>query len=788
MIAHIKVASLIALGLALAAGTMPAIAAQQGGDAQIPKPPGNDSDVLTVGRALDRLAKEAEEWGTMHMSAALLVEPSTNFNFNLERGATNYFNEAKSEIQAVTAGSDQRSQAFSGAVQVQNMPGLPNSVTSINSSNLPNSSAIIGQNTNAQAVFSSPGFTAPLGLLPSLNAPNPTLNNLAALNIAAADQTTEAIFRLLGDPEKAAQYAGRKILYGVVTVSISPGYRTRKDYVADLGVLLRFEYVPARPEIIRRWVQGTNLTDEVRAAILVSYKLHTNADLMSRITWLGERSPFDQLNHASAGLNELKTKLDGTNAVLKALDAKAPRRKDQDKYDAFSASAGDLTAQYKKAKKNYQKVLAGLGSGLPDWSRAIPDDLIDTTNQPLAMAVSPLADRNVTDEASSQRNQAAFALSLSGLLQQAGLQAQAAAVEQYARRIERDSHTRTALPVITTYGDGGLFGWQVGPRFRAMDDPAVRKSGVPANVLDRQTFPALIIVGFNQDDLSPRLTVTSDNHVRVLEPYLAFRTVPRWVRLKDCWWGRLWQKRYSESDILRLSAGLVRTRELLKNLAQSTFDRTADLAKYRLRALSFDFFGNDTGQNFDVQQVTPLPEPPSAPVITAVLPDEIRLQPDDQGNPRPANLTFAIVGNNLKSAASITNAIGPVTDIKFSQSTNNNVLLFSATVTTNEPIVFALSARLTNNVGVVTTNVVFANKTVRVAFHNDANAPAAIVKTVQTPISPTSGVAEFTVRIATNAPPKALEAALSIMLNEINRAKPQDHSNVSVQVQAEQRK
>jgi hypothetical protein len=91
------------------------------------EPPSNQKmgippDVYTLGSAMDRLASDLEEWGSMQMSAPLLVLPDTNFNFNIQRGTSNYFFEAKNEIQGAAAFSEQTFQSLNAALQVQNDP------------------------------------------------------------------------------------------------------------------------------------------------------------------------------------------------------------------------------------------------------------------------------------------------------------------------------------------------------------------------------------------------------------------------------------------------------------------------------------------------------------------------------------------------------------------------------------------------------------------------------------------------------------------------------------------
>src|SRR6266404_4279922 len=106
--------------LSLVLLTSGAVAAQK--TEPSPHQTGIPGEVYVIGEAMDRLARQAEEWGTMQMSAPLLVEPLTNFNFNLQRGTSTYFSEAKNDIQIATAYSDQSFQSLNVALQVQNDP------------------------------------------------------------------------------------------------------------------------------------------------------------------------------------------------------------------------------------------------------------------------------------------------------------------------------------------------------------------------------------------------------------------------------------------------------------------------------------------------------------------------------------------------------------------------------------------------------------------------------------------------------------------------------------------
>lgn len=763
---------------------------------------GIPSDVYAIGAAIDHLERQAEEWGTIQMSAPLLVAPDTNFNFNLQRGTSNYFTEAKTDIQVGTASFDQslqsldvaaevrtdptaaaafkenlkqfqqQNQLYQGQVQqwqdtqmmlqrldhlqfsegissalaetnaatrlamlatlrsnlVSSLPTQPTYPTLNSSNNVPSLSNIIVPNTNAASVFSSPQMTGFGGLLAALKTPSPVLNNRMALNIAAGDQVTEAIFRLLGDPGKAAQFAGRQIFFGVATVSVNPGYRTKKDYAANLGILISLQYRPARPEVVLNVIRDkARLPKTVRAAIIANYNL-TNTTAFS----------------------DLK--------------------------------CDDLTNLWKDAEDTC------FDETLKWWVKSLPPELANPpVTRPMAMAISPLIDADVTDAASSLRHQTEFGLSLAGILQKAGLVAQASAIEQYTRRQEQDAHNRSAITAVNTYSAiGGLFGWQISPRFRSEEDPGAGKNG-PGNVLDSQTFPSLVMFGFNQNELYPLIT-NSNGKIEVSEPYLVLRSVPRWTPLKNGWW----QKRFSETDRLEASAWLVEAQQRLKSLSETcdpSYAGTADLAQTRLEALKYQMFGGVTGENFTPAQVVPLPEdkapdkPLAVPSFSYVFPSKIELNYDSNGNPQPTNLIFALLGNNLTNLDASKIAVTTGHAAATPASGSNTWMIVNTSITDGGDITFKAPWVFTNAGKSISIDVLSPTVSVIAKKTADPTAPKTVMKMNQTEAAAAGAPAELTISISPNADEKQMNAARSLIENQINKAKPAGgNTNVSIEV------
>src|SRR5687767_12616258 len=69
--------------------------------------------IQRTGWTLDQLERRLEQFGTITMSAPLLVPPNPDFAFDFKYGATNYFSDARNQIQGQAATSEKISQFFS---------------------------------------------------------------------------------------------------------------------------------------------------------------------------------------------------------------------------------------------------------------------------------------------------------------------------------------------------------------------------------------------------------------------------------------------------------------------------------------------------------------------------------------------------------------------------------------------------------------------------------------------------------------------------------------------------
>jgi len=125
------------------------------------------------------------------------------------------------------------------------------------------------------------------------------------------------------------------------------------------------------------------------------------------------------------------------------------------------------------------------------------------TRHPLAFAAFPAVDTQVLDLQTSTRKQFALAVLLEAAFPKLG----GRVLSQYVKSLERDVATRTPVNTIVGYNSSGRhFGWRFSPRFTAQADPAAPEPG-PANILQAQSFPALVLVVADVEDLSPQVRV-----------------------------------------------------------------------------------------------------------------------------------------------------------------------------------------------------------------------------------------------------------------------------------------
>jgi len=185
---------------------------------------------------------------------------------------------------------------------------------------------------------------------------------------------------------------------------------------------------------------------------------------------------------------------------------------------------------------------------------------------PLSAAVSPMTDVDALDLGYSQRFQVSDALSIAAALSAGGSKASAAYFREWAKRRQQDVRTRTSYAAVTSFSNGGFFGWRIKPRLQALENPALFESK-PENVLEQQAFPAVVIVGIDTDDLQLGFDVKSEpngkSRLAAYEPMISFRQSVSWLPNQSTCNLR---ERLSETERLRSAYNFIQAHEDLNSV------------------------------------------------------------------------------------------------------------------------------------------------------------------------------------------------------------------------------
>lgn len=353
--------------------------------------------------------------------------------------------------------------------------------------------------------------------------------------VAAADTTqVKNILTLMGRPEAALEYKDRKILYGVTNISVNPGWRTKTDYVAHIDAAATITYRKASREMIAKLIRWKQLPFEARQVIAQAHWQHLTAE---------ERAAFGPFSYSAQS----------SVTVPATCTGYFPPLAEHDHMDT--------------------------------QGRQQPDGVYDEDlNARIAInVVTPLMDTQNLALGSSSARQTELAFQIASLLGPTNA-GSASAFANWARLNRRDTVTMSTLAVANAYSMGdSYFGFEVGNRLRGMASPEA-DDGKAGMVLERQTFPALLMLGMHEDQARPRLVRNARNEPEVWMPELYVSYNTRWSRHTRGWlWGAFDRNRkFSESykarnDLARASAAMHSPMDPLKDHVNPWLNEQDDL-------------------------------------------------------------------------------------------------------------------------------------------------------------------------------------------------------------------
>jgi hypothetical protein len=303
--------------------------------------------------------------------------------------------------------------------------------------------------------------------------------------------------------------------------------------------------------------------------------------------------------------------------------------------DAFLTLKSDQPVEVAALRELQSCVMRGLTAPLPDRSEILnpcaiaePYDRTQfapyvyrknpNSSQPIVAGISPMGDAQAMDLQSSARSVRLRALQMAFSLASAGMQGQAEAFMSFAKQQQRDLETRTSNIVVSAYGAAsGTFGFKAFPRLAA--EPDVSR----ASALDVPTFPALLIVGADDEQLRPRVLVKASPSglptCTVLEPQLTVSYNTQWLPLSEPCHGWLpGSGSACQGDII--------TQEEIYGLIaeQNMLEPPSDFDRFWAQLLRNRFFGQSDSVYFPSDVINP----PSVvkPTATAIAPIYVELQ------------------------------------------------------------------------------------------------------------------------------------------------------------------
>lgn len=496
--------------------------------------------IPTTHSAADKLAMIAEEYGHATVSTPILSRPDERFEFDLNRPALTYFEEAKSEVQGGAAYFEQVVQSLQAGLSVQADPTQAAAYSealqqyyrskqySDEHQRLREEAADTKvalaeervlrakeERERAQAELSTAPDDANLTELQSkLNDAETALraaeDELVAAKVEQAesrsfgegkpdyptasseDNTPDPAEGVAKAPEDARGVLSQEKFqgFGGLLGDISPTVNNRTAIISAAGdkAVEAIFRVLGKPEQAQKFHGQTILFGIAMVSVNPGWRTMTGfaADISVQVEMGLQPARPETLTRY---LNDseipapLRRTLVGSNGLLEVPN------------EVLAAnSASKIPQEWGGANR------------LPLFKG--PRGGAGTVPVPLVAAVSPMTETETLDLGASFRSREELSLRLALALRSAGLAAQAEVFEQFVKDQQRDIKTRNAIAAVSSYSAGHIFGYQIGPRLLALGDPTAKNSDA-AYHLSRQAFPVLLIVGLDDATARPQLIPTA---------------------------------------------------------------------------------------------------------------------------------------------------------------------------------------------------------------------------------------------------------------------------------------
>lgn len=434
----------------------------------------------------------------------------------------------------------------------------------------------------------------------------PVVPNRSALITAGGDMMVMKILQFLGHPEVAGRFQDKVVLMGVSMVGVAPGTKTQQGYIGEVSVSVGYDFQPVRQQVLEELLARRDLhTIQIRNAAQLLAKRSASGQLSENRVRADElrarRAVLSTQFHNASEQDKprIKQELDQINSQLAGIDNTGVTLGAEQ--FARLAEESVKNARFRTVRPGRSPSRLAGQADLYTYDLVTPYDAFNLSNRvtaaPVVAAVSPMTEVQTLDLASSIREQQAFAMKLAIAVSGFGAEGQAAGLFQYIEQLQQDAITRTPLNTVAGFSNSaGVFGYQVGPSVvgLAAAEGARRKGGLagifdemlvgrfrpgPGMLLQRQSFPVIVFVGIDADDLRLRLQYDPNSGFwSIVEPRLQFRQATRWIPIpsgpSDPPFTGLTRPNVSEADRIRWANQL---RQATNAIDQMDFDEWTGL-------------------------------------------------------------------------------------------------------------------------------------------------------------------------------------------------------------------
>lgn len=508
-------------------------------------------------QSLDKMASRLNEYGTVGMSAPLIVEQGQQFQFNIAKSADTLYQEARTEIQGRAAAAAQEVDIMGFGVSAQVDPTQIAKYGELLKNYQDQRIDYLGRRNERDR---------------SLSLAQAARTRASRLELDASLSAAQAEPDLI---KRAQAEAAAYKAYATATSEAVPDAPTEPTF-------------PTAP------TDGSNVppkqNNDIKEASTARGVLFGDGKLSGAGSLLGSNPTVVSTNRsaliASAGDTAVKGLLQvlhnpqealiyqGKKAIFgAAMVSVAPGWRTTENFAARLTVRPELIyeparlAVAKHVREDLRKRLGNKdgqplrcgelqSSGPEVTGYEISEQRSSSQKTPAAIsAISPMTDTQNLQLSNSLRSRKERTLQLALALRSAGFELGSQFFKEYLQNTEKDMLTSNREMPVAAFSTGNQFGYEIGPEFWGLADPTAKKSR-SAYRLVRQSFPALILLGFDDAQLQPVLKCEkATEEPMILEPNLKFTQTRRWVPLNE---GAV-DLTPSEADLIELNDEITRT-------------------------------------------------------------------------------------------------------------------------------------------------------------------------------------------------------------------------------------